>query len=137
MAKSTIINLNNHLNEFNKSVMKNLSITLSEISLIGQAEMRQVIESSITPYGVERFSKGEGVSEGRRDTDTMYEEVQAVSSDKQAKWGWTGFHNEYFAAQEYGNSRGLSGMHALRESRQKVLDELESLYSEFLRNVKE
>ena len=97
---------------------------LEQASKVGETEMKRIINVSSTDWGVERMSKSppQGKSTGRRDTDTMYQAVTSKVTQLRAEWGWVDGYQEYFSVQE-----ALHGMYSLRNSKQKVLQEMPRL----------
>lgn len=90
---------------------------MEDIAQGGEDEMEAVIETSITPTGLERAER-EGGYPGRIVTDNMRNAIEhsvEVSGDEiVAKWGWPD-PEEYFIIQDQGLN-GIEGMEAVERS---------------------
>lgn len=98
---------------------------LEQAGNIGVQEMRSVIDNSTTDWGSLRQSEGRE-SAGRRETDAMYNSVSSRVDGDVVSWGWVDGAAKYFLYQEEGTSK-VASMHSLKDSTQKVLDELPRL----------
>lgn len=126
MASKTInlYDLSSRLRNLDELVHFEGGQILEEAGRIGVESMRATLEASITLWGEYRFNKdpSQGVSEGRRDDDIMYQAIDAENTDEELQFGWINQYEEYFGIQE-----SLHNMDALGNAKLNVLDEMPRL----------
>ena len=128
MAKTTTVDITrmlSHFKNFEQVIKEEGATILAQAGEVGGNEMRRIIDVSTTDWGEYRMSQGRA-SAGRRETEAMYSSVGAKVVNGKAKWGWITGTLNYFKYQENG-TQTIAGMYALKDSRQKVLDELPRL----------
>lgn len=111
---------------------KTAADTVEEVGKKAEKFMKDRIDKAVTPWGLYRMSKGQGISAGRRLTGKMYDNVtyRVEQGPKRAYLdvGWVksfGPENKYFSYQEtgfdwMGTGRRVEGAMALNDTRQYI-----------------
>lgn len=67
---------------------------------------KEILDAAVTPYGSERFGKGQGRSAGRNDSGNMIDSIdddvkRQGKTRVEGRWGWLdGEYEDYFGFQE-------------------------------------
>lgn len=130
-----------NIGNINAVLTEELQKTAEQASKIGQEAARKKLKSSITPYGLKRFSSGRGKSAGRDDSGSMIENLRALpsiikSNIVMAKFGWgRGRSKAYYKYQEDGTAK-IKAANSLLSGRQAVLAELPRLTKNMKQRVR-
>ena len=131
-AKTDVTRLVTKFNFLEQAIADELEVMIIQAAEIGAETARKSLDLAVTPYGLKRFSAGQGNSAGRNDTGSMIEDLKAfkprVTKQKvEVEFGWKGNGDKkYYKFQEEGTSK-IRGAFSLMDGKRAVLNALPRL----------